>query len=187
MSEKNIDFIEDEDIMEEMTAFMDMFDDDEDIFLDILQPTELMLGDWVVVDYKNEKRYQTQVKGIMDYGIVDSDGNIVHVGDNVRLLPISFTKEFFLLNKFENERNEDKRFSKLYKPFDIEVVPFQRYAEINIAKYCYNPEDVTECEFGEEIVFDMQIYIHNLQHLLRMYNMVDEANSLKVPAQSPTE
>lgn len=57
---------------------------------------------------------------------------------------------------------------------------YYQYVEICYTKLCYNPEDVTETEYGMNFVFKNTVNVHELQHVLRLCGLNDLADNPKL-------
>lgn len=127
---------------------------------------ELMIGDYVDVSGHGNPIELGIVKEIYDGGpemtitIKDCDG----IFAENEISPIELTKEFFLKNGF----------AKLYR--DINVTRLYNRKNIVLRVNIYPPENhLRFCVDG--IVVN---YVHEFQHYLRLVNLSDYANNLKI-------
>ena len=57
---------------------------------------------------------------------------------------------------------------------EVNIMLGNNYAEIEYLNMCYNPEDPAEVNFGANFEFPRKVCVHELQHIMRMYDIDKE-------------
>lgn len=122
---------------------------------------ELKIGNFVHLEGKPFK-----VIGI-NPPYIDLLGN----GDRIRmcdvdkdiLQPIPITEELLLKIGFKKERMGYFQYDHYNDSISIKMS--LGYTFIEYAKLCFNPEDVTETEYGSSLEFPNQLQVHILQNI----------------------
>lgn len=128
---------------------------------------ELMIGDYVDVDEFDSK----PVIGIVKEIFTDPTGYLIAIekGEDIdcfcedEIQPIFLSKEFFLQNGFI-ELYKDEHIVRLYNRDNC--------LRVNI----YPPKNYVRFRVGRINI----IYVHEFQHYLRLVNLSDYANNLKI-------
>lgn len=137
----------------------------------MLNGKELMLGDYVSIDKCNSSPVVGTIKEIHTYGEemhISIDGSVYQVCSDKDISALFLSEAFFLENGFEVLRafealHINENYSWLCNG-DVKVV-------VKLYK-----GDCFRCEVnGIEIE-----YVHEFQHLLRLINLSDYANNLKI-------
>lgn len=132
----------------------------------MLSGKELMIGDYVDMndgDYIVVPGVVKEIRGEGEQLTISINGDkVFDICADKDINPIILSKEFFLKNRFV-ELYKNEQGTKLYNlDFDLMVT-------------IYN--DI----FSRYRVNDMEIdYVHQFQHLLRLMNLSDYANNLKI-------
>lgn len=77
--------------------------------------------------------------------------------------PIPITEELLLKIGFKKERDGYLHYSDHNDEFSIKFV--LGYAFIEYANLCFNPEDVTETNYGSSLEFPNSLHLHTLQNI----------------------
>ena len=135
-----------------------------------MKATELMIGDWVYNSY-----HKKNIK--WDYSEMFCSNGIPVIGRDLEPIPI--TPEILDKNGFYDRNTQwyYKRFGS-YVCFDIAISLI--YREIEVSKVCGAGTDCEEVEYGSSIVFGNDIYVHELQHVLRLCGLNELADNFKV-------
>lgn len=145
-----------------------------------MKETDLMLGDLILI---NNTPHRIEAIDGIDAEIL-ADDNIYYVGedryrseDKIEGIPI--TPEILVKNGFYDRNTQwyYKRFGS-YVCFDIAISLI--YREIEVSKVCGAGTDCEEVEYGSSIVFGNDIYVHELQHVLRLCGLNELADNFKV-------
>lgn len=145
-----------------------------------MKATDLMIGDWVLI---NNSPHKIQAIDSIDAEIL-ADDELYYVGedrchseDKIEGIPI--TPEILDKNGFYDRNTQwyYKRFGP-YVLFDIAISLV--YREIEVSKVCGAGTDCEEEEYGSSIVFGNDIYVHTLQHALRLCGLDELADNFKV-------
>lgn len=128
---------------------------------------ELMIGDYVDVNDNDDIVVLGVIKEICDNGeqltVSINDDKVFDVCNDEDIFPIILSKEFFLKNGF----------TELYEDSDI-VRLYNRDNRLRVNKY---PTEVLSRWSVSGIDIN---YVHEFQHYLRLENLSDYANNLKI-------
>lgn len=127
-----------------------------------MKATELMIGDWVLW-LGNPCR--------VDLPLLDTEFDGREQSENVQ--PISLTAEILEKNGWRPCNNKAWLGIKIGCD-EIYIMLGKNYAEVEYRNMCYNPEDNAEVNFGANFEYPRAICVHELQHILRMYDIDKE-------------
>ena len=139
-----------------------------------MEAKELMIGDKVMVKVLSQipDTYVLHTWTANDYS------------RDIQVKPIPLTPEILEKNGFYDRNTQGyyaqwyyKRF-RSYVCFDIAISLI--YKEIEVSKVCGSGTDCEEVEYGSSIVFGNDIYVHTLQHALRLCGLDELADNFKV-------
>lgn len=77
--------------------------------------------------------------------------------------PIPLTEKILLKNGFKEDRNGCYNYDDYNDSISIKID--LGYTFIEYAKLCFNPEDVTETEYGSSLEFPNTLHVHTLQNI----------------------
>ena len=145
-----------------------------------MKATDLMIGDWVLI---NNIPYKIQAIDSIDAEI-QADDELYYVGEDRhhsedKIEGIRVTYEILEKNGFYDLNTQwyYKRFLS-NGCFDIHISLV--YREIEVSKLYGVGTDCEEVEYDSSIVFDNDIYVHQLQHALRLCGLNEIADNFKV-------
>ena len=138
-----------------------------------MKATDLMIGDWVLI---NDAPHKIQAIDSIDAEI-QADDELYYVGedrfnsrDKIEGIPI--TENFFLENDWENIcKMFVQYFVKNVGKFHLQIINNKLYIWFD-----YSPDDWTE----DANVKAPIKYIHDIQHILRLYGLNELADNFKV-------
>lgn len=138
-----------------------------------MKATELMIGDWVFI---NNTPHKIQSIDSIDAEI-QADDELYYVGedrfnsmDKIEGIPI--TENFFLENDWENIcKMFVQYFVKNVGKFHLQIINNKLYIWFD-----YSPDDWTE---DANVKVPIK-YIHDIQHILRLYGLNELADNFKV-------
>lgn len=136
---------------------------------------ELMIGDWIMC-YATPSRVRAIL--IDDEGVIlDFDNEPIGIND---IQPLPLTDDILTKNGFiHNTSFGDYYLRNLCNGcFDVRVSI--KYNTIEIVKIDGVGTDCEEVFYASEIYIEHPMYVHDLQHFLRMHNLDDFADSLIV-------
>ena len=152
-----------------------------------MEAKELMIGDWVIFGDEPLK-----VQHIYNNGYDDIVAEIVEDGTNeygvyeeikdvpvVYCSPIPLTTEILEKNGFY-DRNTKWYYKRFGSYVCVDIAISLVYREIEVSKVCGAGTDCEEEEYGSSIVFGNDIYVHELQHVLRLCGLDELADNFKV-------
>lgn len=138
-----------------------------------MKATDLMIGDWVLI---NDAPHKIQAIDSIDAEI-QADDELYYIGedrfnfrDKIEGIPI--TEDFFLENDWENIcKMFIQYFVKNVGKFHLQIINNKLYIWFD-----YSPNDWTE----DANVKAPIKYIHDIQHILRLYGLNELADNFKV-------
>lgn len=77
--------------------------------------------------------------------------------------PIPITDELLLKIGFKKDRNGYFNYREYNDELSIRFIP--NYTFIEYANLCFNPEDVTETNYGSSLEFPNTLHLHTLQNI----------------------
>ena len=142
-----------------------------------MKAEELMVGDWLYSIIFNQIQQKKIVKVV---GIrTDCDNTYLQCDDTDTWYHIETYKPIPLTEKI--------LFTNGWKPLNIKawlgitigcdeinIMLGKNYAEVEYLNMCFNPEDPAEINYGANFEFSKSICVHELQHILRMYDIDKE-------------
>lgn len=103
-----------------------------------------------------------EVVEIRENGIIGLD-NLRGLISYREIEPIPITEELLLKIGFKKEKDGYLHYSDHNDEFSIKFD--LGYAFIEYANLCFNPEDVTETNYGSSLEFSNPLYLHTLQNI----------------------
>lgn len=134
-----------------------------------MKPTELTIGNIVKIDDEYLGPIEGKVTSLNDKGEVElllsvNKGHIRYfVCGSDDIFPIPITDELLLKIGFRKERDGYLHYSDHNDEFSIKFD--LGYAFIEYANLCFNPEDVTETNYGSSLEFPNTLHLHTLQNI----------------------
>lgn len=127
-----------------------------------MNANEFMIGDWVrCTDPKPFRIEQIDGIGELVYG---DDGFFVNTAD---LQPIPLTVEILEKNGWRGRSRTQWQFFR--DGCDkLNILLGKDYTQVEYLNMIYNPEDNAEVNYGHNFEFPRTIYVHELQHALRL-------------------
>ena len=130
---------------------------------------ELRIGNVVKIDDEYLGPIEGKVTSVNESGVVElllsvSKGNgryFVCGSDDI--FPIPITEELLLKIGFKKKRDGYLHYSDHNDEFSIKFD--LGYAFIEYANLCFNPEDVTETNYGSSLEFPNTLHLHTLQNI----------------------
>lgn len=134
-----------------------------------MKPQELRIGNIVEVNHFEYGDMYASVTSINDYGDL-----CLHLLDERftkeeyectmnEVTPIPITEELLLKIGFKKERDGYLHYSDHNDEFSIKFD--LGYAFIEYANLCFNPENVTETNYGSSLEFPNTLHLHTLQNI----------------------
>ncbi len=132
-----------------------------------MECTDIQINDWLYLSEKS--RYPMRVTEIDKYNcLLDFEGNEADPFDGIYgengVAPIPLTEEILKLNGWDKYPFQDYWNNK-------KVIEFCR-REASVGFHC-------SCENGESDIVDIY-YVHELQHLFRLFGYEDMADNFKI-------
>jgi len=132
-----------------------------------MKENELMIGDWVMLD-NNPVKVAILAAGRGDLGLAAGEDVFARTYNMIE--PIPLTEEILKDNGWKPLKN--KAWLGITVGCDeVNIMLGKNYTEIGYLNLCFNHEDPTEVNFGANLEFPKNICVHELQHLLRMYDI----------------
>lgn len=130
---------------------------------------ELRIGNIVKLDDEYLGSIEGKVTSLNEEAEVElllsaNKGNIIHFrcgADDI--FPIPITEELLLKIGFKKKRDGYLHYSDHNDEFSIKFD--LGYAFIEYANLCFNPEDVTETNYGSSFEFPNTLHLHTLQNI----------------------
>ena len=145
-----------------------------------MKATELMIGDWVQNPLgakgwvKNIRLFPKESDGLGGYYVIDiaysKDGESYARLEEKDIKPIPLTEEILKANGWRAGNNKAWLLLRLGCD-EVNIMLGKNYAEIEYLNMCYNPEDPAEVNYGANFEFPRKVCVHELQHILRMYDV----------------
>ena len=139
-----------------------------------MKSNELMIGDWVTVEVPDNMPHNERVYEIMEEGISytkDSDMLGIAFYENVK--PIPLTPEILKMNRFCNVSildNNTFEYIDYYLDASNKNRKFRLVHTLDTGKYyIYIAYNSTRIQ-----------YVHELQHILRLFGLTEMANNFEV-------
>ena len=134
-----------------------------------MKPTELRIGNIVEVNHYEYGDMYASITSINDVGDL-----CLHLLDERftkeeyectmnEVTPIPITEELLLKIGFKKKRDGYLHYSDHNDEFSIKFD--LGYAFIEYANLCFNPEDVTETNYGSSLEFPNTLHLHTLQNI----------------------
>jgi hypothetical protein len=126
-----------------------------------MKPTELRIGNLVMYNGKVVKVEQI-TKHKIGYHTKPNETRM-NYARLCEIEPIPITEELLLKIGFKKDRNGYFN----YEEYDDELsIRFsENYTFIEYANLCFNPEDVTETNYGSSLEFPNTLHLHTLQNI----------------------
>lgn len=143
-----------------------------------MKAEELMVGNWVM--WKNKAVQVASISGIV-YSFGRTDVILAHCNDQKTLethdiksiSPILLTLEILEKNGWRRKNNRLWLFFR--KGCDeLNILYGENYTQIEYLNMIYNPEDNAEVNYGHSFEFPRIIYVHELQHILKLCGIEKE-------------
>lgn len=134
-----------------------------------MKPQELRVGNIVKIDDEYLGPIEGKVTSVNERGVVEillsvSKGNgryFVCGSDDI--FPIPITDELLLEIGLKRDRNGYFSHKEYNDELSIRFSPI--YTFIEYANLCFNPEDVTETNYGSSLEFPNTLHLHTLQNI----------------------
>ena len=134
-----------------------------------MKPQELRIGNIVEVNHFEYGDMYASVISINDYGDL-----CLHLLDERftkekyectmnEVTPIPITDELLLKIGFKKGRNDYFNYRDYNDALSIRFIP--NYNFVEYGNLCFNPEDVTETNYGSSLEFPNTLHLHTLQNI----------------------
>ena len=141
---------------------------------------DLMVGDYIA----NRNGSPMQIVAVDEDNAYAWTGNEERpwiFGDNegYKPQPIILTPEILEKNGFYDSYTK-RYYKRFYSNGCFDIAISLVYREIEVSKVCGAGTDCEEEEYGSSIVFGNDIYVHTLQHVLRLCGLDELADNFKI-------
>ena len=137
-----------------------------------MKAEELMIGDYVqlngspyVIEEISKKGWVHMTDPVHNLRVQMSTDYIL---DFIEGIPL--TEEILKANGWRAGNNKAWLLLRLGCD-EVNIMLGKNYAEIEYLNMCFNPEDPAEVNYGANFEFPRKVCVHELQHILRMYDV----------------
>lgn len=149
-----------------------------------MRQEELNIRDWVYCKSIGEKHakiteiYETLQPPFKRMVSLNANGcrYCVPIED---IQPVQLTAEILVKNGFY-DRNTQWYYKRYWSNGCFDIAVALNYREIEVSKVCGAGTDCEEVDYGSTIAFGNDIYVHELQHALRLCGLNDLADNFQV-------
>lgn len=139
---------------------------------------DLMVGDWVM--WKEKPVQVARVSGVVySFGHIDvtlahcNDSGLLETHDTKSISPIPITAEILEKNGWRGKSHTQWKFFRNGCD-ELNILLGKNYTQVEYLNMIYNPEDNAEVNYGHNFEFPRTIYVHELQHVLRLCGIEKE-------------